>query len=129
MFNPTIKKLIVDKKGAALVEYGLLIAGVALISAASVSVFGAKTGDLVASVATVLPGAHATDNARIVTGKLIETTDGGDAADISLDIADMNSERGEERLSRNLLGDTNAATHGLATNLLVQANGQTPVQP
>jgi pilus assembly protein Flp/PilA len=121
MLKPMFKNLFGSKKGAALVEYGLLIAGVALISAASVSVFGAKTGDLVAAVATVLPGAHATDNARIVTGKLIETTDGGLSTDISLDMTAISANRGDYRLGDNLLGTTNNVT-GPLTNLLVQAN-------
>lgn len=115
-------KLLKAKKGAALVEYGLLIAGVALISAASVSVFGAKTGDLVAAVATVLPGAHTTDNARIVTGKLIETTDGSTTADISIDMADISTHRGTERLGSNLLGTTNNTSTAALTALLIQAN-------
>ncbi len=74
------------RKGAALVEYALLIAGVALISAAAVSIFGHKTNDLIAAVAGVLPGAHADDNAPIVSGKIIETTPGSATAPIALDI-------------------------------------------
>ena len=60
-------------------EYGLLIAGVALISSAGVSIFGHKTNDLVSSVAAVLPGAHADDNGPLVSGKLIETAAVGGA--------------------------------------------------
>jgi Flp pilus assembly pilin Flp len=61
------------QKGAALVEYGLLIAGVALIAAVSVSIFGNKTADLIAAVATVLPGSSGSDNLPIVNGQLLET--------------------------------------------------------
>ena len=68
------RKFLSNKKGQGLVEYGLIIAGVALISAAAVSIFGHKTSDLIAAVATVMPGAHADDNGPIVSGKLIETT-------------------------------------------------------
>src|SRR3954454_5671900 len=53
-----IRRLRRDKKGQGLVEYGLLIAGVALISAAAVSLFGHKTSDMIGAVAAVLPGAH-----------------------------------------------------------------------
>ena len=43
-------QMLKDKKGSALVEYGLLIAGVALVCAAAVSVFGHKTNDIVAKI-------------------------------------------------------------------------------
>ena len=77
-----------SKKGSALVEYGLLVAGVALIAAGAVSILGHKTSDLVGSVAAVLPGAHADDNGPIVSGKLIETTaPGGATTGIAIDFA------------------------------------------
>jgi len=69
-----MRKFISNKKGQGLVEYGLIIAGVALICAAAVSVFGHKTSDLIAAVAAVLPGAHDDDNGPLTSGKLIETT-------------------------------------------------------
>jgi len=123
MIRNFAKRLLGAKKGAALVEYGLLIAGVALISAAAVSIFGAKTSDLVASVATVLPGAHTSDNAPIVTGKLIETVPGGTGTNISLDVKEIFDNSGTERLGDNLLGTTNnAATGNALTSLLIQSN-------
>jgi Flp pilus assembly pilin Flp len=78
-----LKRLRKNQKGAALLEYTLLIAGIALIGAAAVAVFGHKTTDMMAAVAAVLPGAHADDNAPIVSGKIIETavgTGNGDGA-------------------------------------------------
>ncbi len=68
------KKFIREEKGAALLEYSLLAAGVALVSAAAVSIFGHKTSDLIGAVSTVMPGAHADDNGPIVSAKIIETT-------------------------------------------------------
>ena len=119
-------KLMRERKGAALVEYGLLIAGVALISAAAVSTFGHKTNDLVATVAAVLPGAHADDNGAILSGKLIETTAGvaGNAAGtgIALDTATIVGAAAEERLSRNVIGVTNSSVTGTLTNLVTEAN-------
>ncbi|MBA2117687.1 Flp family type IVb pilin [Bremerella alba] len=79
-----LQQLFRNKKGQGLVEYGLLIAGVALISAAAVSLFGHKTCDLIAAVGVVLPCAHGDDNGPQVAGKLIETTSGGSGA-IGLD--------------------------------------------
>ena len=81
-----LRKLFRNKKGQGLVEYGLIIAGVALIAAASISVFGHKVTDLISATATVLPGAHADDNGPIVSGKLIETT-GADTGAISVNVA------------------------------------------
>ncbi len=73
-----MRKFFSNKKGQGLVEYGLIIAGVALVCAAAISLFGHKTADLVAATAAVLPGAHGDDNAPIVTGKLIETAANAD---------------------------------------------------
>ena len=73
-FLNMFKKFIREEKGAALLEYSLLAAGVALVSAAAVSIFGHKTADLIGAVSTVLPGAHADDNCPIVSAKIIETT-------------------------------------------------------
>ena len=71
-------KLMRCKRGAALLEYSLLAAGVSLIAAAGVAVFGHKTNDMISSVAAIMPGAHADDNGPIVSGKIIETTANAD---------------------------------------------------
>ncbi len=97
-----VKKLVQNKKGQGLVEYGLIIAGVALIAAAAVSVFGHKTTDLISAVAAVLPGAHPDDNAPIVSGSLIETTD--ESGGIALDVAGIVANAGNPRLADNVLG-------------------------
>ena len=57
-----LMKLLKSRKGAALFEYSLLLAGVGLVTIAAVSVFGHKVSDMTAAVATVLPGAHDEDN-------------------------------------------------------------------
>ncbi len=96
-----ILNLIRNRKGAALVEYSMLIAGVALVSAAALSIFGHKTSDMIAATATVLPGAHGEDNGTIESGKLIETTD-GTAAAIEVDTATVLANAGNSRLGDNL---------------------------
>nr|WP_255712827.1 class III signal peptide-containing protein [Rhodopirellula sp. JC740] len=96
-----MRKMLRNKKGQGLVEYGLIIAGVALICAAAVSVFGHKTSDLFAAVATILPGAHTDDNGPIVSGKLIETT-GASSDGIALDASGIAGAVGDERLSLNV---------------------------
>jgi pilus assembly protein Flp/PilA len=112
-----LQRLRRDKKGAAFVEYALLIGGVALIGAASVSTFGHKTNDMIAMTAGVLPGAHVDDNAPILSGKIIETAVGtangsGGANAIALDIPTIVANSKTDRLDANL-GD------GLAASTLV----------
>ncbi len=99
-----LHKILRSKKGAALVEYGLLIAGVALVSAAAVAVFGHKTNDLIAGIASVLPGAHEDDNAPIAAGRLLETTNPDTDPDgkIRIDIQSIENNTGTKRLRNNL---------------------------
>jgi pilus assembly protein Flp/PilA len=98
-----LRKFFGNKKGQGLVEYGLIIAGVALICAAAISIFGHKTSDLISAVATVLPGAHDDDNAPLVSGKLIETTESTGAADgIEVDLVAIATASGEDRLQNNV---------------------------
>ncbi len=59
-----MKKLIRNRKGQGLVEYALIIAGVALISAVAISLFGHKVSDMIGAVATVLPGTTRAITAR-----------------------------------------------------------------
>jgi pilus assembly protein Flp/PilA len=99
-----LKKLLKNKRGAALVEYGLLIAGVALISAAAVSTFGHKTSDLIATVAAVLPGAHQGDNAPIMSGHLIETANVGPSGSLGIDFSTIAGETNVDRLGLNVAG-------------------------
>lgn len=105
-----LNRLFKNRKGAALIEYGLLIAGIALISAGAVSLFGHKTSDMIATVAAIIPGAHPDDNNAIVSGKLIETTlatgaNGGAAASgITLDFTGIQSNAATDRLGQNIGG-------------------------
>ena len=94
-------KLIRCKKGAALLEYSLLAAGVSLVAAAGVAVFGHKTNDMISSVAAVLPGAHADDNGPIASGKIIETT-GADTGQIAVDVGTIVTNADTARLGNNL---------------------------
>ena len=71
-----LRRVLKSKKGQGLVEYGILVGGVALVTLAAVAILGHKTNDLVATVAGALPGAHADDNQAIVSGKLVQTTEG-----------------------------------------------------
>ena len=68
------RKMLQNRKGQSLVEYGILIGGVALICLAAVAILGHKSNDLIATVAAALPGAHDDDVGPIVSGKLVNTT-------------------------------------------------------
>jgi hypothetical protein len=94
-----------------MVEYALLVAGVALIGAASTSIFGHKTNDMIAMTAAVLPGAHADDNGPINSGKIIETTpEGGVPGEpIGLDVDGIIAANGTIRLGENV-GATGAGS-------------------
>ena len=78
------------KRGAALVEYGLIVAGVALVAAVAVSVFGSKTAGMIAASAHVLPGTNADDNGAITVGHVVQTT-GGNGSTIAVDPNSVNS--------------------------------------
>ena len=112
-------KLMRNRKGQGLVEYGLIIAGVTLIAAAAVSTFGHKTTDLISAVAAILPGAHADDNAPITSGALIETTQTDGA--IAVDVAGIAGAIGTARLGNNVLGADPAGADGSFGGLVLEA--------
>jgi len=95
-----MRKFFSNKKGQGLVEYGLIIAGVALVCAAAISIFGHKTADLVAATAAVLPGAHTDDNGPIVTAKLIETAQNADN-ELNLGVTAIAANSGTARMGVN----------------------------
>jgi Flp pilus assembly pilin Flp len=118
-----LRKMFRNKKGQGLVEYGLIIAGVALICAVAISIFGHKTSDLISATATVLPGAHADDNGPITSGKLIETTlpgaaDSGDG--IELDVSSIEDNTGTGRLGNNVLGSDPGGADGSFGGLILE---------
>ncbi len=112
MLRKFLGRLRRDKKGQGLVEYALLIGGVALISAAAVSLFGHKTSDIIGAVAVILPGAHTDDNNTIQSGHLIETGPSGTSGAIALDVPTIISGANSDRLGLNVLGTTEGATNG-----------------
>lgn len=77
-----------EKRGAALVEYGLIVAGVALVAAAAVSIFGHKTSGLIGAASRIIPGDQAEDNHAVAAGELIQTKVQGNV--IKVDEAGLN---------------------------------------
>ena len=118
-----MRRLVREKKGAALVEYALIVAGVALIGAATVSVFGHKTNDMLATTTAVLPGAHAEDNAPIVSGRVVETSpnaagfdEGNSATGIGLDVNAITTNTGTPRLG------TDVGSDGTLSSLVLESS-------
>ena len=68
-----IRTLFLDRRGQSLVEYGILVGGVALVCLTAVAILGHKTNDLYACCAAVLPCAHEDDQGPIVSGQLVAT--------------------------------------------------------
>ncbi len=106
-------KAVRNRKGQGLVEYALIIAGVTLIAAAGISLFGHKVSDMIDAVAVILPGAHTGDNGPISSGHLIETTDATAGAPISVDVQTISTEVGTARLGNNLFNQTTNGMDGL----------------
>jgi pilus assembly protein Flp/PilA len=107
-----LRRVLGEQAGAAMAEYALIIAGVALIGAAAVAVFGHKVTDMLATSAAVMPGAHADDNAPIVSGKTIETStntpgfdSGNSSTGIGLDVNAITQANGQQRLGDGVGGD------------------------
>lgn len=82
-----LKNLIRGKKGQGMVEYGILVGGIALVCLVSVALLGHKANDLLGTVAAALPGAHDDDVGAILSGKLVNTTvvEGENGSAIALD--------------------------------------------
>ncbi|MBV9124484.1 MAG: hypothetical protein JO112_14090 [Planctomycetes bacterium] len=89
------------RKGSVLVEYGLLVAGVALTCVLAIAVLGAKTFDVYATMAAIVPGGHAEDNKPIVEPKLIPKNTDGQV--ITLDATQLVNKGGLDRM-QDLLG-------------------------
>ena len=96
------------KRGAALVEYGLLVAGVALVTAVAISVFGHKVNDMMGTAAAVLPSNDVNDTGAITGGRII-STQGGNGSVIELgtntELDTMNEMFGQNSGVENLIDD------------------------
>ena len=68
-----LRNVLKSRKGQGMVEYGILVGGIALVCLVAVAILGHKSNDLLSATAASLPGAHADDNGGIVSGKLVNT--------------------------------------------------------
>ncbi len=101
-----LRKLLRDRKGQGLVEYALLVCGIAIISLAAISELGHKTSDLMGTAAVLLPGAHTDDNNTIASGHLVETDANGGTNGTSIEVSTTKilADNGTDRLGTNLYG-------------------------
>ena len=110
-----MRRLIRNRKGQGMVEYALMIAGVALIATVGITMFGHKVADLIGTVAAILPGAHTDDNAPITAGHLIETDNNGVNGSIEISTTQITADQGTDRVNNQLLGAGNAGESTLVT--------------
>jgi pilus assembly protein Flp/PilA len=106
MLKSLIKRIVRNRRGAAFVEYALLVGGIALVAAGAISTFGHKATDIMGTLTVILPGAHTDDNAPLVSGKLIETGPVGPSGAIGIDSPGVLEGNKKDRLMQNLAGIT-----------------------
>lgn len=107
-----LRKLFRDRKGQGLVEYALLVAGIAMVGITAVSLIGHKTGDMLGTAAAILPGAHTDDNGPVTSGHLIETATDANGG-IAVDVATITTNVGTARLGSNLFANSTSGEGGL----------------
>jgi Flp pilus assembly pilin Flp len=117
-------KLLRDRKGQGLVEYALLLVGIAVVSLAAISELGHKTSDLMGTAAVLLPGAHFDDNNTIASGHLIETDAagglGGKSIEVSTTAVLADSTGAADRLGGNLYGYSSPGAANGVGGLIVE---------
>lgn len=110
-----VKKLqSTTRKGQALVEYALLIAGIAIVGVVAIAVMGHKISDQFGMMAAILPGAHVDDNKPIQSSATLIPFDTAGTR-ITLDAANLVSAAGIDRTA-GLLG---AGGSGVAGELIL----------
>lgn len=106
-----LKRMLKNKKGQGLVEYALLIAGVALVGTIGVTMVGLKTNEMISAVAATLPGPNPESNRNIRTGALLEVKQDNGNAHIDFKQISVNNNGTEARQTDNIQGQ------GLGTGL------------
>jgi len=106
-----------------LAEYGLLVAGVALMGMAAVSVLGGRVSDMIGVVANLLPSASVENSAPVATGQIIETTSDDGVARLDGSANVHNADQGYSSLQQAVgMHRTADGQHGWGHT--VQRNGQ-----
>ena len=87
-----LRRLLKDKKGQGLAEYAVILMAVLVVSLGAISVLGHNVGDLLATVAAILPGSEPDYDQPVFVGEFIELNVppvAGSASGIQLDIAEI----------------------------------------
>ena len=92
-----LKSMFRNRKGQGLVEYALIVGGVAVTCALAITVFGMKTSEMLAGYAGLLPGANADTNANINQSGLFELSNANGQLQLDMDV--IVGEVGQERLN------------------------------
>jgi Flp pilus assembly pilin Flp len=94
------------RKGQAAVEYAVILVAILIVSIASISLLGNKTGELWALSAVILPGQDPDDNGPIWTGELVETSPIASPADfVTVDLDAILAATATDRIDTNLYGN------------------------
>ena len=87
-----LRRLLKEKKGQGLAEYAVILMAVLVVSLGAITVLGHNVGDLLATVAAILPGSEPDYDQPVFVGEFIELNVppvAGAAAGIQLDIAEI----------------------------------------
>lgn len=68
-----VNRLLRNKQGQSLVEYGILVGAIAVVCLAATSLLGHKVNDLIATAAALLPG-DGDDIGAVASGELVSLT-------------------------------------------------------
>ena len=102
-----MRKLIRNRKGQGLVEYALIIAGVTLIAAVGISVFGHKVSDMIDAVAIDSAwGSHRRQRPDYERPVYRDDRRHERHASPWIDAATIASSKNQDRLGQNVLGTT-----------------------
>ena len=74
-------RLLRNRRGQSMVEYGILVGAIAVVCLAGTSLLGHKVAELIGVSAAVLPGADAGDNGTVYAGKIVQTQGSGTTSD------------------------------------------------
>lgn len=109
-----MSKNISKRRGQGLVEYIIIVASVALISLAALSMFGHKVADQYAVGAGMLPGAHSGDNNPISTGFFagINEAASGNTANGQVSWSDITGTSSTTELVNNVVASGTASDAG-----------------
>lgn len=86
-----------NRKGQGLVEYALIVGGVAITTAVAIAVFGLKVSEMIGTYAVIIPGTTNNVNNDVQVGSILELNN--NAGTIGLDATEIEARAGTSRLN------------------------------